>query len=150
MTAKRIDNDSTQFGLWLRKQPEIDSYKGYRASNIDYVWTNVNCNYWMIIEEKRYLNTMKPFQEEIYKTVVSSIKDENFKGFHLLVFEKTNPDDGDIYLDNKKITRDELISFLQFGIKDNSEESFKDNSEESFKECFEFLNLIFTITLPKK
>ena len=40
MTQKRRDDHSTEFGLWLREQDDLDSKKGYIATNIDYVWIN--------------------------------------------------------------------------------------------------------------
>jgi hypothetical protein len=49
MTCKaRIDKLSTDFGKWLRAQPEIDSFLGYRATDLDYVWANVETDDWML------------------------------------------------------------------------------------------------------
>jgi len=53
MTKPRFDDKSTEFGLWLRNQKEIDSGLGYITSNLDYIWRNYNTGDWMLIEEKR-------------------------------------------------------------------------------------------------
>ena len=40
MTKRRNDSHSTEYGLWLRDEPSIDSSLGYVATNIDYIWRN--------------------------------------------------------------------------------------------------------------
>jgi hypothetical protein len=118
MTRKRIDNNSTEFGLWLREQPEIDSKDGYVATNIDYVWHNYNNHLWMLIEEKRFHCRPRTWQKDVF-TLVHALcyLDKNYRGFHVLVFENTSPDDGKMWLDEKLISRDDLIQFLQFNFK---------------------------------
>lgn len=115
MTKSRNDNHSTEFGLWLREQPEIDSQLGFLATNLDYVWTNYNTGEWMLIEEKRYMSKCKPWQRSLFNTVHKSIKkDSLYKGFHLLQFEKTNPEDGKIFINCNEVSKDQLGLFLQF------------------------------------
>jgi len=50
-TQKRRDKHSTEFGLWLREQPELDSYKGYNTSNVDFMWMNERLVQWLFVEE---------------------------------------------------------------------------------------------------
>ncbi len=115
MTQQRRDEHSTEFGLWLRKQPEIDSGLGYIATNIDYIWENYKNGKWMIIEEKRYGFEPKFYQKKILKLLDENCRnDKNFYGVHVLVFEKTSPDDGNIFWDGKQITKDELLELLTF------------------------------------
>jgi hypothetical protein len=115
MTLKRHDNHSTEFGLWLREQPEIDSGQGFVATNLDYVWRNYKNNAWMIIEEKRYCSEPKRWQRDLFSLIDRCCKiDRNYRGFHLLQFEYTSPDDGRIWLDRKEITKAMLLSFLRF------------------------------------
>ncbi len=115
MTRQRNDSHSTEFGLWLREQPEIDSHNGYVATNIDYTWTNYKTGVWMFIEEKRYNSQPSFSQKEIFKTVDAICKsDKNYHGFHYLIFENTSPEDGKIFLDGKEIDKQKLINFLQF------------------------------------
>lgn len=116
MTKKRNDKHSTEFGLWLRDQKEIDSSLGYTTTNIDYLWRNYNTGEWMLIEEKRYSTRPDWSQGVSFETIHSAIKSEKYKGFHLIVFEKTNPDDGVIWLDGVNISKEKLLDFLQFKV----------------------------------
>ena len=120
MTQKRRDNHSTEFGIWLRNQKELDSSLGFTATNIDYVWRNYKTGEWMLIEEKRYRGVPKFYQIEIFKMLDNILKINNkYKGFHVIVFENTSPDDGWIKIDNNIKTKNELIEFLRFKGLDN-------------------------------
>jgi hypothetical protein len=120
MTAPRHDDHSTEFGLWLRQQESIDSRKGYVATNLDYIWRNYNTGLWMMIEEKRYGGAVKRFQKEIFDLLNWCAKyHPKFRGFHILRFEKTNPDNGRIFWDGEDISKERLIEILQFKDEDN-------------------------------
>ena len=122
MTIKRSDSHSTEFGLWLREQPEIDSALGYIATNIDFMWRNYKSKLWMLIEEKRYMSKVKRWQMQMFKLIdVFCSADKNYRGFHILTFENSNPDDGKIYLDGTGITKRELLDFLRFTKRDDDE-----------------------------
>lgn len=128
MTVKRRDSHSTEFGLWLREQPEIDSKLGFRTYNIDYAWAIINTDsthkvtHLMLVEEKRYRAKTRPHQRLVFKWLDDRLKDDaDYYGFHTLVFEKTNPDDGQMWLNNNLISRKELISFLRFERDKNKE-----------------------------
>lgn len=115
MTATRRDEHSTEFGLWLREQSEIDSALGFVATNIDYLWRNYRTGCWMLIEEKRHGVMPKRWQSESFDLVNKVSKgDPKYKGFHYLIFENTSPEDGTIMLDGKEISKDDLIKFLRF------------------------------------
>lgn len=115
MTQQRRDGHSTEFGIWLRQQPEIDSAKGYVTINIDYVWLNYNTGEWMFIEEKRYGHQPKRYQRSIFKILHFVAKqDPKYRGFYLIVFENTSPDDGKIFINHKQATRQDLIDLLTF------------------------------------
>ena len=116
MTKKRYDSHSTEFGLWLRDQPEIDSKLGFVTSNIDYVWKNYKTGEWMFVEEKRYGAKIGFAQHQIFKDVHESVaisQNDKYRGFHLLIFENTSPDDGKMWLDNVEISKENLIYFLR-------------------------------------
>lgn len=124
MTRQRFDNHSTEFGLWLRGQitgqsdvSAIDSKQGFTTTNIDYLWSNYKTKDWMFIEEKRFNAKVGFAQGELFKKIIMAmryIKDPHYKGFHVIIFEKTCPDDGKIWLDKKEITVECLLKFLQF------------------------------------
>jgi hypothetical protein len=115
MTQKRRDSHSTEFGLWLREQTELDSKLGYVATNIDYIWYNYKNKLWMLIEEKRYGGLPRLYQKQLFKTLHRACRsDPNYRGIHLLVFENTSPDDGLIWWDKVLITKEQLINKLRF------------------------------------
>ena len=115
MTRKRNDKHSTEFGLWLREQECIDSGKGYIATNLDYVSSNYRTGEWLLLEEKRYNKNMTRAQTDQFKILHDAAKsDSNYKGFHLIVFEKTSPADGGIKINNESVTVIELLNFLMF------------------------------------
>jgi hypothetical protein len=118
LTRKRNDSHSTEFGLWLREQPEICSSAGYVATNLDYIWGNYKTGEWMLIEEKRHNRKPTWSQKKQFEILHNAAKyDENYIGFYVVVFENTSPIDGDIYINNLLVSSDELIDFLGFNLK---------------------------------
>jgi hypothetical protein len=113
MTTKRRDDHSTEFGLWLREQPEIDSGLGFIATNIDYMWQNYKTGRWMLIEEKRHGRKPAKWQVGMFKILNWCAKHHpHFVGFFVIIFENTSPDDGKIWINGKEITKEKLIEFL--------------------------------------
>ena len=139
MTQNRRDNSSTEFGLWLREQPEIDSSLGFVTSNIDFLWKNYHSGYWMFIEEKRFRYVPKFYQVKLYQMLDAACSAaDGYKGFHLLIFENTSPSDGAIWLDGRYITSCDFIKFLTF-----------ENENEWYKSYFPKSNLL-QIAAPKE
>jgi hypothetical protein len=115
MTRQRNDEHSTEFGLWLRRQRDISSELGFVATNLDYIWENYKTGDWMLLEEKRHGSQPTFSQRKLFTKIHGACKaDPQYHGIHLLVFENTSPEDGKMWLDNKVITVDELLAFLQF------------------------------------
>ena len=112
----------TPFSDWLRKQLEISSKLGFITTNIDYMWGNYKTGRWMLIEEKRHNARPTWSQEEQFEVLHDACRkgDSNYRGFPLLVFENTTPDDGKMFLDGDEITRAELFAFLQFVEEENT------------------------------
>ncbi len=99
MTRKRNDNHSTEFGLWLREQDRLASIKGYLATNIDFVWTNHKTGKYILIEEKRHCSKLAQWQYEMFKSIDKGLEDDpQYFGFYVLVFEKTCPADGKMWV----------------------------------------------------
>jgi hypothetical protein len=122
MTTQSRDGTGTEFSHWLRVQPEIDSCLGFIATNLDFIWSNNKTGNFILIEENRYKHWPSSTQRKLLIALHESISSEKYKGLYLLIFEKTNPDDGGInlhkYIGNKKfikkiITRNQLINFLR-------------------------------------
>jgi len=87
------------------------------------------CNTFMLVEIKCFQSEVKTHQRNTFSILHKLIKagieatngkikieDKNFDvcylGFHLLQFEKTDPTNGKIFLNNKQITESQLINFL--------------------------------------
>jgi len=114
-TKRRYDEHSTEFGLWLRQQGEIDSSLGFITTNLDFIWCNYKSGKWMLIEEKRHSGHIQFYQNKLFSHIDKLCQvDKLYCGFHLLVFENTNPDDGKMWLDGSEINRTDLLKFLQF------------------------------------
>lgn len=131
----RKDDGGTPFTNWVKRQPGLESNVavGYVCTDVDLIWYNYNLAKLMLLEEKRQMHEIDPSQE-----ATESILDQalNFAlnhtdltfyslrkpippkimycGYHLIQFEHTGPEDGDIYIDGTKVTKQQLILFLQF------------------------------------
>ena len=122
MTRRCNDKSmSTEMSLWLRDQPRIASSYGFVATNIDYVWQNYKTHDWIFIEEKRYMSDLSFSQEEIMGMINNKINDNFYLGMYLVVFEKTSPEDGKIFIEKigirrKKyeLTKEGFFMFLEF------------------------------------
>lgn len=115
MTKPRFDAHSTEFGLWLRQQSSIDSKLGFVTTNLDYIWHNYKTGAWMAIEEKRFCAEVSFSQDSIFRLVDRAFQTDNqYQGLHILRFERTSPDDGRIWLNNRLVTPSELLAFLRF------------------------------------
>lgn len=115
MTRPCRNGGGTDFSNWLRKQPEIDSKVGYNTTDIDFVWEDYKADYFMLLETKEYMAEVTFSQRKLFNRLHNALQNINgYKGYHLLQFEKTSPENGKIYLDRKEITKAELIKFLQF------------------------------------
>lgn len=115
MTQKRRDNHSTEFGLWLRKQGEIDSSLGFIATNVDFVWRNYKTGEWLLLEEKRYGRDCPRWQKEIFAVLHRAARnDPKYRGFYFVKFEKTSPEDGKLWINNRESNRETLLKLLRF------------------------------------
>lgn len=114
----------TEFSEWLRHQPRISSNKGFRATNLDYIWTDIRSKKWMLLEEKRNMAELSWSQSGQFHTLDNAVsKDENYIGFFLIQFENTSPEDGRIFITKKfdrenketiEVSKEELLDFLCF------------------------------------
>ena len=69
----------------------------------------------MFIEEKRYRATPKPYQWQLFHELdIAHSGRSMYRGFHLLQFEYTQPEDGLLWLDWRSITIADLYEFLCF------------------------------------
>ncbi len=130
MTKRRYDEHGTEFGNWLRIQEPLDSSLGFVATNIDYIWRNYNTGLWMLIEEKRHGGLVKDWQRQLFETVDKCCQTNPlYCGFHVLIFQNTNPDDGLMWWDKRAVTKVELLDILRF--KRNEVERLKNGNSTS-------------------
>lgn len=117
MTRPRHDSHSTEFGLWLREQEALDSKREkFVATNLDYIWENYASHLWMLLEEKRYGAGLAWSQSKQFERLdsICSMIDREYRGFHVVRFASTSPEDGAIYVDGEQVDQEYLVSFLRF------------------------------------
>jgi hypothetical protein len=122
--VKRKNVPGSPFSEWLYdiKNHGMDPRENdIRVSDMDWIiWKKEDYDFgdgpFMMIEEKCYNKPMQPDQGLLFYSLDKILKTSKYyQGFHLLRFEKTTPDDGAIFLDEKWITKADLIQFWQFG-----------------------------------
>lgn len=119
MTRKEITGiRPLDFSSWVRINLP-DSSTGFCASDLDFIFWNWKNKKVMLLELKTRNSKPRPFQklmwQHLNKWIKNGIDQEwEYYGFHLIVFEKTNFDDGLCYLNGNKITEKDLINFLSF------------------------------------
>ena len=115
MTRPRYDDHSTEFGLWLREQREIDSSRGFMATNLDYVWFCSRTGEWLMIEEKRHGIRPRRFQMGLFRRLDQLAQHDPFyRGFYIVTFEHKSPEDGRIWINGRPASRSDLIALLRF------------------------------------
>lgn len=132
MTRQRDDDKSTEFGVWVRKQPELDSRRyGIDAENLDYIWHDYVNGHIMLLEEKRYGGQPTYAQKDTHGIVDQALEFAcehdlftrvnpkrprviQYHGYHVIRFENTSPDDGWVEIDGERVTSEQLKRFLRF------------------------------------
>jgi hypothetical protein len=116
--TRKADFTSTfnESSNWFRKQERLDSKKGYVYTDLDIVWCNYKLNKYMLLETKKYVGGMTPAQYKSFMLLDKTLAphDENYYGFHLIQYENTCPEDGNIRLDGSWIELEDFYEFLEF------------------------------------
>jgi len=148
--------NGTPFSLWLRSTPEgTDNGKNFDSRyvsnhNLDFIWHNYKEHWFMLIEEKRFgaipsTDAQRDTHGMLHQMLVAAsghkvttvwrgVRPIQYIGYYKIVFEKTTPDDSDwIRINYELVTREQLIKFLQLGLKaglnlPTAPHSFKKNS----------------------
>ena len=107
---------SLDFSKWVREKLP-DSSTGFSASDLDFILWNWKTKKVLLLEIKTRLSTCRKGQKMMWQNINKWIKkgidkDWNYLGFHLITFEKTDFEDGKVFLDNKEIQEKDLILFL--------------------------------------
>lgn len=131
MTRLRFFGEDTPFRAWLRKHPELDSVRGYDAEDLDCIWHQYRDGKLMLIEEKCRSGYQTYAQRDTHSLIDQAMKfaseylqfrRENpnrpnrikYYDYHVIQFENTNPSDGWIKIDGKKVSEEKLVKFLKF------------------------------------
>lgn len=135
MTRQLQFETGTAFGRWLRTQKSIDSRQfGLSIQNLDYIIHRYNfpsCQAIMMIEEKTFNGKQSFAQRDTHsilhqalshangKTVITArgkVMNLRYCGYHLLVFEKTTPDDGQMWWNGQPLSIEYLLRLLRFEV----------------------------------
>lgn len=118
---------SLKLNNWIRTTCK-PSHEGLLITDIDFVVSDFIKNKIMIIEAKTYSQGISFWQKKIYTTIHNSLKSvEGYQGAYLLVLSGEDPETSDkIFLNHIKITKNQLIKFLNFEI---SFEKIKESHE---------------------
>jgi hypothetical protein len=101
---------------WVRKSLP-DSSLGFLVTDLDFILYNFTTKKVMLVEVKTRNARLKKWQETIFSQLARWIKtgidkEWEFLGFHLITFENTFFNDGNVYLDGVKTTETEVRNFL--------------------------------------
>ena len=114
----------TPFSNWLRgTQIQVSCH------DIDFVWHNYRENWFITIEEKQFMARQSRSQVETQAIIFQMLrassgrscktlhgwKEIEYRGHYVVVFEKSSPTNGKIYIDSIEVTEDDLISLLNTG-----------------------------------
>lgn len=104
-----------KFNIWLSEQERLSTDLGYVVTDIDCWLRNYKQSKHMFLEKKTYLATVHYSQQKSLRLLDELVQhDPNYYGLHLVQFSKETPQDGDIYLDGKKISLEQFYIFLEF------------------------------------
>lgn len=139
MIRQSHDGSGTEFSHWLRSQnwklPSKDADDCFVFHNLDFVevcWRGRNEGKWMVLEEKRHMAPMRHAANQTFIILDRACHvDKQFKGFHLIQFENTNPEDGLIYVDGIEMPKDDFFTFLRFESSQSTYKSYFKYSEKS-------------------
>ena len=99
---------------WIRNNCP-DSKTGFLVSDIDFILINKQTKSMMCIEEKCFERNVDFWFHKNIKYIVATALNEwcknngwNFKGFNIIQFENTGPDDGKILYNGQIVTNDTL------------------------------------------
>lgn len=145
MTIEQRDKDKfSNFSKWLNKNEKLDSitykldiqdldyaihqYDNPKTGKIEYIGDKI-CNM-MLLEEKCFMRRQSFPQKDTHCIIDQALHNMSgqivktargkkylqYHGYFLISFENTSPDDGDIFINYKKVTKNKLIKFLRFSL----------------------------------
>jgi hypothetical protein len=137
MTKPRNDTEvqkDSPFSAWVRNHPELDSRNyGYDFEDLDCIWHQYVDGKMMLLEMKQYMTLPSYAQVDTHSIINQCVKFAcshpdfylnrknksrptkiQYFGYYVVKFERTNPEDGCIYINGIEVTKEEFLRFLQF------------------------------------
>jgi hypothetical protein len=111
---------TSQFMTWLRAQQTLASGNGYTASDLDCVWRDYRRKLVMLIECKCRMATPGYAQRQMLREMDIALRHGmplvgwQYRGAHLIQFERESPTDGRIFIDGREVDQAGLVRFLSF------------------------------------
>lgn len=109
---------SLEFSQWIRKNLP-DSQTGYMVSDIDFILYNYKTKKIAIVEVKTNNKIISTWQRRLLEFVSSCIRngkpsDYDYLGLYIIRFEKTNFNDGKVYLNGEESSEEQIRKILTF------------------------------------
>lgn len=121
----------TPFSDWVRALPAPLDSKSVSVQNLDYIWFHYKAGWFIAIEEKRFGGESQYAQRQTHSVVSQMLtlaspaqvniskferKRIEYRGYYLIVFEKTTPDDSAwVKINGQVATRIDLLHLLLDG-----------------------------------
>ena len=115
ITGKR----DLKFSGWIRENLP-DSNTGFLVSDFDFVLCNKRTKQMMMLEIKTRNKKVPKWQYELFRNIANSLRlgmknfmpKWTFVGYHIITFENTFFDDGNVYFNDRLTNEKELIEKL--------------------------------------
>lgn len=131
MTRPVVIYSKSAFSEWIRKYgpSSKETEDAIDVEDVDFIIFNYLTGNLMTIEAKERSGRVRMAQEDTHNVLrqllmLSSgatvhtkrgIRPIKYQGHHLIQFENSTPDDGWAKLDGKYVTKDQMVTFLNFG-----------------------------------
>lgn len=109
---------SLEFSRWIRENLP-DSQTGLCVTNIDWVFYNWRTKKLMLCEEKTHMAKLSKWFEMLISYVIEPALRAfcryhaiQYKGYHLIQFDGTSPDDGKIFVNGKLMDKKAFTSWI--------------------------------------
>ena len=113
---KLYHGEDGAFSNWVREKLPLP-VTGFAATDVDMIFYNWKRKNFLVIEIKRKMSECKPAQRNFFEVVHNRLKQPlndgwEYKGTHLLQFEKLFFNDGKVFLNHKETSEQEMIKFF--------------------------------------
>lgn len=133
MTRQSVFSEGTPFSEWLRRLARPLDSSVFSNQNLDYIWHNYRQNWMILVEEKRFNGGQSFAQKDTHSIVDQALRFAcehkctvknargnivpfDYRGYFLIQFEQTTPDDSKhIAINGRLCTKQDLLNLLSTG-----------------------------------